>query len=88
MLNLNRYFNCNTATAKNPASHKYEVANGINICKALLLTSGYSFLILFKNTKGEHEELFIRSEESNEMLINCSSSVVVKCNVDFSVNGS
>jgi len=65
-------------TAENPASHTYEVANGINTRKALLLTSGYSSLILFRKVpKSEYEDNFIHSEESDEMSINCFSFVVV-----------
>jgi len=61
------------------------VANGIIIRKALLLTPGYSYLILFQNSKSEYEENCIRSEESDEISINCSSSVVVKFDDGFSL---
>jgi hypothetical protein len=50
--------------------------------------SGYSSLMLLQNLKSENEENFIRNEESEEISINCSSSVVVKFGNGFSLNGS
>ncbi|VVC44739.1 Hypothetical protein CINCED_3A015933 [Cinara cedri] len=52
MSSLDRYFDFNTATAENPASHKYDVGNGSNIRKN-------------PNPKSEYEEKCIRSEESD-----------------------
>lgn len=62
------------------------MANGINIRKYLLLTSRYSSLMPFQNAKSEYENNWIFSEESEEMSINCSSSVVVKFDGGFPVS--
>lgn len=75
-----------TATRENPALYKYDVANGIKICKALLTTLGYSYFMLFQNPKSDNEENLIHSEESNKMSTYSSSSVVVKFDISFSVN--
>jgi len=63
-LGFDRYFDFNMANAENPASHKYDVANGTysNTRKALLATSGYSSLILYQNPKNENEENIIFNE--------------------------
>jgi len=60
----------NTATAKNPVLHKYEVANGINTRKALFLTPGHSAFMLFQNRKSDRAENLIDNEESDEVYIN------------------
>lgn len=62
------------------------MANGINIRKYVLLTSGYSSLIPFQNPKSEYENNWICSEESEEMSINCSFSVVLKFDGGFPVS--
>lgn len=81
---MDRYLNFNTKTAENPVSHKYNVANGINIRKALLATSGYSSLMLFQTPKSDNEENFICSKQSDEISI--TSSAVVKFDDGFSAN--
>lgn len=43
--------------------------------------------MLFQNLKSENAENFIRNEEFDEMSIDCSSSVVVKFDNGFSVQG-
>lgn len=45
ILNLASYLDFNAETAENPALYKYDVTHGINLPKALLTTSGYSFLV-------------------------------------------
>lgn len=46
-LKLNRYLYFNMTTPKNSALHKYDVANEINICQALLAISRYSSFMFF-----------------------------------------
>ena len=41
-LSIDQYLDFNTVTAENPASLKYDVANGINIRETLLAISRYS----------------------------------------------
>lgn len=80
------YSNFNATTAENSASHKYDVANEINVRKDLLATPGYSSFMLFQNPVSDDQVNFIRIEESDEMSINCSSSVIAKFHNGFSVN--
>ena len=66
-----RYFDLITATAKKPASHKYDIANGIRIRKVLQPTSGNSARALTENEMSESGSYMLFKVRSEVRSINC-----------------
>lgn len=54
-LSLEQYLDLYLAIDENPTSHKDDVANGINMRKAFLTTSSYSYFMLFQNSNNDNE---------------------------------
>ena len=71
---LLRYFGLITATAEKMASHKYDVANGTRIRKALQTTSGNSDRALTQNETSELRLYMLFKMRSEERSINRSAS--------------
>ena len=69
-----RYLDLITATAEKPASHKYDVANGIRMRSALRLTSGNSRRALTQNAMSELGLYMLFKVRSDYRWINCSAS--------------
>ena len=67
------YFDLITATAEKPASHKYDVANGTRIRRALQPTSGNSARALTQNEKSELGLYMLFKVRSEVRWINCSA---------------
>ena len=74
---LLRYFDLITATAKKPASHKYDVANGTRTRRALQPTSGNSDRALTQNEMSKLGLYMLFKMRSEERPINCSASTDV-----------
>ena len=66
-----RYFDLITVTAEKPASHKYDVANGTRILRALQHTSGNSARALTQNKMSELRLYILFKVRSEERSINC-----------------
>lgn len=54
-LSLEQYLELNVAIDENPTSHKDDVVNGIDLRKAFLTTSSYSYFMLFQNPNNDNE---------------------------------
>ncbi|XP_025407178.1 centrosomal protein of 164 kDa [Sipha flava] len=77
-----------TATAENPASHKYEVENGIKTRRAFSHTSGYSFFIEIQNLVNSILVNFDFKLLSQDNSIRLSSSVELNSDGTMELNGS
>ena len=74
---LLRYFNLITATTEKPASHKYDVANGTRIWRALQPTSRNSDQALTQNEMSELGLYMLFKMRLEERSINCLASTDV-----------
>ena len=74
---LLQYFNLITATTEKPASHKYDVANGTRIWRALQPTSRNSDQALTQNEMSELGLYMLFKMRLEERSINCLASTDV-----------
>jgi len=85
---FDRYLLFITATAENPASHKYEVENGLKIRRAFSHIRGYSFFIEIQNFVNSILVNFYFKLLSQDNSIRLSSSVEINSDGTMELNGS